>query len=422
MEGEPNKKKNNNYWILLTIVLLFIIAALIFSQQENNQEKRAKEFSHHDQQLWYGNDRRQNSFTNGERSNSSKNQNHSDPNQDFVKKGYSDKDIKKLRDWGFEASEVPDLKGKKRRGVVNTLAVAGETEKGSCSQLVILKKESSHATRKEPEWTKIKQSDHFADTSNETVIRFAIAKVIEQGYNWKYDVYVLQANSNAITSGPSAGSGVYMAFLSACYSDCAIPKNLAITGELRTEKKEIPNQTESIPKKYQWQTNRCAQCNKRSQVYHFIYDKTTGKLEKNYLSNATNPDSQWVFCTWKCYNEWWDENVYNCSECGKQRFGSCSCCGKCHAWVGENRDGKIFCSKDCAEKNCPKKYEEGKVVAIGGLVGKITAAVEKGCDTIIISKKNSSNYYNEVPLSVQAKVKKLYEVENYKDLQNLFPF
>jgi len=30
-----------------------------------------------------------------------------------------------------------------------------------------------------------------------------------------------------------------MAFLSACYSDCAIPKNLAITGELKTEKKKF---------------------------------------------------------------------------------------------------------------------------------------------------------------------------------------
>jgi len=62
---------------------------------------------------------------------------------------------------------------------------------------------------------------------------------------------VLQANSNAVISGPSAGSSVYMAFLSACYSDCAIPKNLAITGELKTEKKEIPTKSESVRKKYQ---------------------------------------------------------------------------------------------------------------------------------------------------------------------------
>jgi predicted ATP-dependent protease len=62
----------------------------------------------------------------------------------------------------------------------------------------------------------------------------------------------LKANSNVGTiSGPSAGSGVYLALLSAFSSD-AIPKNLAITGTLDTEKKEIPTaQIEPIPKKYQ---------------------------------------------------------------------------------------------------------------------------------------------------------------------------
>jgi hypothetical protein len=419
MEEESNTNKSNNYWIILVIVLLFVIAALVFSQSETKSKK--KKTPRRNQQGWYDNNQRQDSPINDE---DNDNNEEPDPHQDFIEKGYSKRDIKELTGWELEASEVPDLKAEKRRGVVNTLAVSGEAEKGSCSQLVIILKKSPHVNSKEPQWTKIKQSGHFADTSNinEIVIRFAIAKIIEQGYNWKYDVYVLQANSNSIISGTSAGSGVYMAFLSACYSDCAIPKNLAITGELRTEKKEIPNQTESIPKKYQWQTNRCAQCNKRSQVYHFIYDKTTGKLEKNYFSNAVNPDSQWVFCTWKCYNDWWDENVYNCSECGRQRFGNCSCCSKYSSWVWGNKDDERFCSEKCINKRYPKKYEEGKIVAIGGIRGKITAAVEKGCNIIIISKENSSNYYDEVPLSVQAKVKKLYEVENYKDLQKLFPF
>jgi ATP-dependent Lon protease len=36
-------------------------------------------------------------------------------------------------------------------------------------------------------------------------------------------------------------------------------------------------------------------------------------------------------------------------------------------------------------------------VAIGGLVEKISAAVAKGCDTIIIAKDNSSEYHSEVP-------------------------
>ncbi|CAJ0851486.1 778_t:CDS:2 [Entrophospora sp. SA101] len=65
-------------------------------------------------------------------------------------------------------------------------------------------------------------------------------------------------------------------------------------------------------------------------------------------------------------------------------------------------------------------YEEGKIKSIGGIAGKISAAVEKGCDTIVIPKSNSSDYRDEVPLSIRTKVKKLHKVENYEDLKNLF--
>ncbi|MCE8168323.1 MAG: hypothetical protein I3273_07235 [Candidatus Moeniiplasma glomeromycotorum] len=437
MENKKNnvvENKNNSYWTYIGIaVLLFIVvvAVLIFSQKED-ESKEGKIFNHN-QQGWYNNNNgwdknnpssdrnREDKWNKGK---DKPKQKKPDTNQDFREKGYSERDIKQLKDWGFEASDVPDLKAKKRRGVVNTLAVGRKTEKGSCSQLVIIKKESPHVSSKEPQWTKIKQSSHFADTSgvNETVIRFAIAKIIEQGYNWKYDVYVLQANDNAVISGSSAGSSIYIAFLSACYSDCAIPKSLAITGELKVEKKEIPNEIRRIPKKYQWRTNLCSQCGNYSDVWHLIYDKETGKLEKHYTTNATDPNSQWVFCNQQCYNEWWDKNVYNCLECGRQRFGNCSCCSKYHSWVGENDDGKLFCSKKCINKHYPKTYEEGKVAGIGGIRGKVTAAVEKGCDIIVISKENSSDYYNEVPLSIRAKIKKIYEVENYEELKNLFPF
>ena len=230
----------------------------------------------------------------------------------------------------------------------------------------------------------------------------------------------MKANSNATTvSGSSAGSGVYMALLSAFYSDCAIPKNLAITGALETEKKEIPAKIEPSPKKYQWRTDHCTQCGKYSQLYHFIYSKITGKLEQSF-NNATNPESQWVFCTWNCYDKWWNKNVYNCSECHQQRFGNCACCGKHHSWIRENNKNEKFCSEKCLNKRYPKTYEEGKVVAIGGIGGKISAAVEKGCDTIIIPKSNSSDYHNEVPLSVRTKVKRVHEVENFEDLKNLF--
>ena len=83
-------------------------------------------------------------------------------------------------------SEVPDLKSKKRRGVVNTLAVAGK--EGTCSELVIILKESPHVKAnildKDLSKMKIKQSLAFADTevSNRVVIDFAINKIIEEGH------------------------------------------------------------------------------------------------------------------------------------------------------------------------------------------------------------------------------------------------
>ncbi|KLL01584.1 MAG: hypothetical protein MRERC_14c030 [Mycoplasmataceae bacterium RC_NB112A] len=51
---------------------------------------------------------------------------------------------------------------------------------------------------------------------------------------------------------------------------------------------------------------------------------------------------------------------------------------------------------------------------------KITAAVEQDYNAIVISKENSSEYQNEVSLSIQAKVKNLYEVENHQELRNVF--
>jgi hypothetical protein len=63
---------------------------------------------------------------------------------------------------------------------------------------------------------------------------------------------VLKANSNVgTTSGTSAGSGIYLALVSAFYSDCAIPKNLAITGTLETEEEKMVTKNETSPKKYQ---------------------------------------------------------------------------------------------------------------------------------------------------------------------------
>ena len=394
---------------------------MIFALSQKENKPKKEKFSKYNQQERY--DRKQNNPSKNEKDDNT----NEEPNQDFIRKGYSDRDIKELKNWGLGASDIPDLKKPRRRGVINTLAFNG-SGKGSCSELVIILKKSPFVSAEKfskdsLDSMKINQSQEFADTrnNNDAVVRFAVDKILESGGKWEYDVYILKANSKAGTiSGPSAGSGVYMALLSAFYSDCTVPSNLAVTGELETEKKEIPTQIKPLTKKYQWQANRCAECNKRSDLYHFIYNKDLHKIEKSFISNAVSPDSELVFCTKNHFQEWWDKNVYTCWECGEQRIGSCSCCGKNHSWIREGSKNEKFCSEECINKHYPKTYKEGEIIAIGGLNEKVSAAVKKGCDTIIIPKSNSADYLNEVPLSVQAKVKKLYEVENHKDLRGLF--
>jgi hypothetical protein len=81
----------------------------------------------------------------------------------------------------LEVSDIPNLRVQKRKGVINTLAVAGE--KGSCSELVIILKKSPLVKAYGLERMKINQSKEFANTrnSNEEVIRFAIRKLEEKG-------------------------------------------------------------------------------------------------------------------------------------------------------------------------------------------------------------------------------------------------
>ncbi|RHZ36584.1 hypothetical protein [endosymbiont GvMRE of Glomus versiforme] len=56
-------------------------------------------------------------------------------------------------------------------------------------------------------------------------------------------------------------------------------------------------------KKEQHKLSHCAVCDKKSAVYHYIWDKRTKVLEES-MSNATNPDHQWVFCTEKHFKQW----------------------------------------------------------------------------------------------------------------------
>lgn len=81
-----------------------------------------------------------------------------------------------------------------------------------------------------------------------------------------------------------------------------------IIGEYDWTVKQLRNLSHEVQdSQKQNQTNRlshCAQCNKKSKVYHFIWDKRTKKLEKSY-SNATDLNNEWVFCNQNCFNEWY---------------------------------------------------------------------------------------------------------------------
>lgn len=84
----------------------------------------------------------------------------------------------------MEASDVPDLKIEKRKGVVNILAV-DNSGKGSVGQLVIILRPSPHVSSADLSSMKVNQGQSFADTRNynDAAIRFAIRKLIERGQN-----------------------------------------------------------------------------------------------------------------------------------------------------------------------------------------------------------------------------------------------
>jgi len=62
------------------------------------------------------------------------------------------------------------------------------------------------------------------------------------------------------------------------------------------EAKKKKEQAEQAHKDREYKLSHCQQCGKKSSVYHYIYDKRTGKLISS-TSNATDADNQVVFCT-----------------------------------------------------------------------------------------------------------------------------
>jgi protein-arginine kinase activator protein McsA len=71
----------------------------------------------------------------------------------------------------------------------------------------------------------------------------------------------------------------------------------------QAEAKERKEQAEQAHKDREYKLSHCQQCGKKSSVYHYIYDKRTGKLTSS-TSNATDADNQIIFCTKEHFQNW----------------------------------------------------------------------------------------------------------------------
>jgi hypothetical protein len=102
------------------------------------------------------------------------------------------------------------------------------------------------------------------------------------------------------------------------------------------KRKQKQNQIKEEIRQKEARKSHCSQCGKKSLVYHYIYNKNTNKLEQSY-SNATDSNNEWVFCTEGHFKIWWQNNYFQCAECGKQYIGE--------GWIycREKNDGKKFC-------------------------------------------------------------------------------
>ncbi|CAI2192203.1 11616_t:CDS:2, partial [Funneliformis geosporum] len=133
-----------------------------------------------------------------------------------------------------------------------------------------------------------------------------------------------------------ANDRVYLAFM---YSLTSCPKlfvqianvaSVKISQEVETASVENVDiveteekQEENIKKKREsrHKLSYCHTCNNKSAIYHYIYDKRTGKIEKS-LFDSTDSNNQLVFCNQTCFNKYMEkQNAYICAECGKRGSG-----------------------------------------------------------------------------------------------------
>lgn len=79
------------------------------------------------------------------------------------------------------------------------------------------------------------------------------------------------------------------------------------------EAKKRKEQAEQAQKDREYKLFHCQQCGKKSSLYHYIYDKRTGKLTSS-TGNATDANNQIVFCTKEHFQAWLNKHKAKIAE------------------------------------------------------------------------------------------------------------
>lgn len=158
--------------------------------------------------------------------------------KELIEKGYSDRDIEKLKEWDLLDQEIPDLNSESRIGATNILWTS-EREwgkiGGSSDLIVFLKPKLGKNSRVE---SNIEQNNSEAVINFSTQIaygdkegyrKFVRDYLKEKGKN-NYDAYCLIRTDSSM-SGPSAGIAYYLAFYS-LINQVSLPRNLGSTGTI----------------------------------------------------------------------------------------------------------------------------------------------------------------------------------------------
>jgi len=158
--------------------------------------------------------------------------------KELVQKGYSDRDIEKLKEWDLlkPEQEIPDLVAEKRIGATNILWTSEQQfgKIGGSSDLVVfLKPKLGENPRIEGNFDQnnsqivINFSTQIAYNDKESYKQFIRDFLIEKGKS-NYDVYCL-IRTDASMSGDSAGIAFYLA-LHSLINQTPLPRNLGSTG------------------------------------------------------------------------------------------------------------------------------------------------------------------------------------------------